>query len=406
MAKLNLALAVHGRFHMFDLAREMRAQGHNVTLFTNYPPFIVKRFGIVQPGVKTDYVHGIMTRVFNLPVLSRMSGNLEGYFHRKFGRWLRRAAMAAEPQGGWDAILCMSGIALEAFQHYRNTKTLCILHRGSTHIRDQWDILNDEELRTGHKVEKPSRWIIQREESEYEACDLIRVQSPFAFSGFLKKGVPDSKIDLIPLGVSRAKFSATDEQVAERTRRITAGEPLRILWTGTFCLRKGAWDLRTLVNQLDPERFSFRFVGTIAEDGQELANELKDRVTFIPKVPQDELPAQYAWGDIFMLPSLEDGFAVVVTQALSCGLPAMVSKNTGSSLFIKDDVNGWVVPIRAPEVMRDILNDLDQNRAKLVGIIKSMNTLSPPGSWEDTAAMTIEDITNRCAIKSSMHAMS
>jgi len=83
-----------------------------------------------------------------------------------------------------------------------------------------------------------------------------------------------------------------------------------------------------------------------------------------------------------------------------------VSKNTGSSLFIKDDVNGWVVPIRAPEVMRDILNDLDQNRAKLVGIIKSMNTLSPPGSWEDTAAMTIEDITNRCAIKSSMHAMS
>jgi len=403
---LNLAFVVHGRFHMFDLAREIAAKGHNVSVFTNYPAFIAKRFGVPANRVYTNWFHGLSLRFLGLPGLSWLTGKWEGLFHRQFGAWAKKALVARQPQGGWDAILSMSGIAEEPFAHFRNTPTLCVLHRGSTHIRDQWEILDQEEKRTGKKVEKPSPWIIEREEKEYQLADLIRIQSPFAYGGFQKFGLPDSKLDIIPLGVSRSKFQMTSQQTEARRRRIANGEPLRILGTGTFCLRKGAWDLRTLVNRLPKDRFSFRFVGKIAEDAIEVADSLKGRVEFIAKVPQDQLPEQYAWGDLFILPSLEDGFAVVVTQALSCGLPTIVSQNTGSSLFVKDDINGWVVPIRSPETMEKILLELDQDRPKLIKILETMNQTNPPGSWEETAQMTMEDIKERSEIKKSMNSMS
>jgi len=405
MKKLNIAFLVHGRFHMFDLAREIASLGHNIKLFTNYPAVVVKRFGVEPHHVVSFLSHGITTRVLGYPPFRYFSASFEPKVNRWFGAWAKSAVKSHEPPEGWDAILCMSGVAEETFSFYQARHTLCVLHRGSTHIKDQWDILETEEKRTGTFVEKPSPWIIQREEREYQLADLIRVQSPFAYQGFLKMGIPDSKVDLIPLGVSRAKFSATPEQIKDRIQRIQDGKPLRILGTGTFCLRKGAWDLAELLKLLPADRFKFRFVGKVAEDAQAIAKNLSHRAEFVPKVPQDELPGQYAWGDLFLLPSLEDGFAVVVTQALSCALPTLVTQNTGSSLFVKDDINGWVFPIRSPKLIAEKLEFLDRNRPQLIQMIQTMNQLNPPGTWEDTAKMTVEDISERSSLKKAMVSM-
>ncbi len=103
-----------------------------------------------------------------------------------------------QPPGGWDAVLCMSGVAEESFQWFRTTKTVCVLHRGSTHIRHQWKLLKEEENRAGLPISKPSDWIISREEREYQLADAIRVQSPFALEGFQQFNSSQSSVALIP----------------------------------------------------------------------------------------------------------------------------------------------------------------------------------------------------------------
>jgi len=396
---IKIAILVHGRFHMFDLAKALLESGIEIYLFTNYPAWAVKKFGLSSPKVFTHPWHGYLTRVIPYLIGEKASKSLEKTFHQSFGTWAKGALTRHQPTGGWDAILGMSGISEEAFQHFANSHTLCILHRLSTHIREQREILDQEEKRTGKYVEKPSSWIIDREEREYQKADVIRVTSPFALNGFLKQGLPTEKVKFIPLGVNRSSFEATKEQKEERLKRVRSGAPLRVLGVGTFCLRKGAYDLEKVIHSTAKENLTFRFVGKVGRDALDISQALKDRVEFLPKVPQDRLHHEYAWGDLFLLPSLEDGFAVVVTQAMSCGLPIIVSENTGANYFVKEGTNGWVVPIRSPEEMGKLLRELNQNREYLANIIENCQETIKPWTWSDVARETIQDLEEQTRLK-------
>ena len=60
--KLKIAVVIHGRFHGFDLVRELLHRGHDVTLFTNYPIWAVERFGVLRDCVRNFWWHGVLTR--------------------------------------------------------------------------------------------------------------------------------------------------------------------------------------------------------------------------------------------------------------------------------------------------------------------------------------------------------
>jgi len=76
-------------------------------------------------------------------------------------------------------------------------------------------------------------------------------------------------------------------------------------------------------------------------------------VEWSPSLPHPQLAERLRGADIFVLPSLEDGFARTVTEALACGLPVISTPNTGASDLIQSGVNGEVVPIRDPQAIAD-----------------------------------------------------
>ena len=76
-------------------------------------------------------------------------------------------------------------------------------------------------------------------------------------------------------------------------------------------------------------------------------------IEWAPPMPHPQLAERLRGADIFLLPSLEDGFARTVTEALACGLPAIVTPNTGASDLIQSGVNGEVVPIRDAQAIAD-----------------------------------------------------
>src|SRR5262249_17361176 len=154
-------------------------------------------------------------------------------------------------------------------------------------------LLDEEEERAGVWVEKPSDWIVAREQREYALADAIHVLGSFPTRSFLEQGVDERKLHPLRLGVEVRGFRASAAVVAERRRRLRAGEPLRVLNVGTFCLRKGALDFVPLLRGLDLRRTCFRFVGPTANDAAHVRRALEGAAEFIGKRPQAELPAEY-----------------------------------------------------------------------------------------------------------------
>jgi glycosyltransferase involved in cell wall biosynthesis len=385
---LKIAIVVHGRFYAFDLARELLRRGHDVTLFTNYPRFVAERFGVPRERVHHHLVHGAAARFLGRLFPGGLGGRLDRVLNTAFGRWAARRVAGQH----WDVVLGFSGASEETFRALAGAGPLRFLQRGSSHIRVQWQLLKEEEARVGRPLEKPSAWIVAREEREYALADAIAVLSEFAHHSFVSQGVAPEKLFRLAMGVNVAAFRPSAEVIAERCRRIRGGAPLRVLNVGTFSYRKGAQDFADLAGRLDPRRFALRCVGPVAADTRALQRRLRGRVEFIGRRPERDLPQEYVWGDVFVLPAIEDGFAVVLTQALASGLPLLTSTNCGGPDLIDEGRTGWVVPIRAPQALAERLEWCDGRRPELVEMVRHVYNGWRPFDWADTARQAEKNI--------------
>jgi glycosyltransferase involved in cell wall biosynthesis len=291
--------------------------------------------------------------------------------HRLFGRWAS-ATIRREP---WDVVYAFSGVAEESLLAPAAGTSLHMLVRASAHIRAQDQLLREEEIRTGAVQDRPSPWMIAREEREYTLADAIRVLSSFAYESFVAQGVAAHKVKLVLSGVQTEAFRPSREQLEQRCQRILSGARLRVLNVGTFAFRKGVWDTATVIDALGTDRFEYRFVGPVASEASGLASQLKGQAAFVPKQAQSDLPSMYAWGDVFMLPSIEDGFPAVLAQAAAAGLPILTTPNGAGGDLVHDGENGWVLPIRSPHSFAERLRWADMNRGKLADMVRATQSL-------------------------------
>lgn len=377
-----IAMVVHGRFHAFDLARALLARGHQVTLYTNYPQWIVKRFGISTEHVESFWFHGLLAR--SVAILQRFGTIvcIEAVLHRLFGHWATRQLKKQQ----WDVVIAWSGISEEILDALPMRGIPCLLTRGSAHIKTQARILGEEEARTNMPQDRPSDWMIQREEREYAKANCILVLSQFARRTFQEFGFTDQKVQITPLGVEVSDFRPDPTIIQKRCDRIRSGAPLHILYVGTKSFQKGMWDLRQVAEQLQHENFQFRLVGPSPRETEVYLNPLYSFVEFISKEPQSALPDHYAWGDIFLFPTIQDGFAVVLTQAAASGLPILATTNCAAPDFVREGKTGWVVPIRSADQIVERLRWCNEHRIELAQMVHNVYERFEPYTWEHAAA--------------------
>jgi glycosyltransferase involved in cell wall biosynthesis len=385
---LKIAIVVHGRFYAFDLARELLHQGHDVTLFTNYPAAIVERFGIPKQHVRSFLLHGIVSRFLQRLNQFEWAPNFEPFIHSWFSQW---AALKLRKER-YEIIQIFSGIAEEALQSLAKEQSIKILVRGSAHIRTQFQLLEEEEQRSNLKIDKPSSWIIDREEREYELADAIVVLSTFAKNSFIKQGFDPNRLKFLPLGTQLTHFRLDLSVIEQRCQRILSGQPLRILTVGTFSLRKGAIDLLKIAAKSDIN-FNFRFVGAIAHDATPLLQSGNKRIELIPKQPEFQLPQMYAWADLFIFPTIEDGYAVVLSQAQAAGLPILATENCAAPDIIETDQSGWILPIRDADRFMEKLQWCHTHRLELAQMVRHVYDDFQPRDWADVA----KDFVHLCA---------
>ncbi len=377
--KLKIAIVVQGRFYAFDLARELIRQEHEVILLTNYPKFTAEKFDIPSRNVRSFLSHGILSRIisffhqrFGLP-------DFEAWLHMSFSRWASRQLV----KENWDVVKVFSGIAEEIFESIGDHCKAKILVRGSSHIRTQSRLLEEEERRAGVKIERPSSWMIAREEREYKLADYILALSTFAKESFIEEGCSPAKLRVLFLGADLSRFRPGKEIIQQRKQRVLSGSPLRVLTVGTFSMRKGALDLVKIASSCSPALI-FRFVGAVADEAKALLRDAR----FIERVPKQfefDLPSCYAWADLFLFPTVEDGYAVVLAQAQAAGLPILTTSHSSGPDLIRSSQTGWVLPVHNPDAFTNQLNWCDHHREGLAQMLQNIYEEFQLRDWSSVA---------------------
>lgn len=102
-------------------------------------------------------------------------------------------------------------------------------------------------------------------------------------------------------------------------------------------------------------------IGSLSHEMNPLIRRYEGVFRHIPFVPNEQLLQYYGRSSVFVLPSVEDGFAVVIGEAMACGLPVITTYNTGAADIIAHGRHGFVVPIRSPEAIGEHLELLYRN---------------------------------------------
>lgn len=195
---------------------------------------------------------------------------------------------------------------------------------------------------------------LERKTRELELADVVVCPSDFVVESLPAAVRSGKRIILAPFG--------SPESATAEPRR--AGAKLRVLFAGAMTQRKGLADLFEAVRRLRRSDVELVVMGTPMVPLEFYRREGPEFV-YEPPRPHAEVLALMQRCDVLCLPSIVEGRALVVQEAMSAGLPAIVTLNTGAADVVADGRNGFVVPIRAPEIIAEKLAWLADHRSAL-----------------------------------------
>ena len=224
--------------------------------------------------------------------------------------------------------------------------------RGWRTVLGQIDPGPAEERRVASSIPAPENYW-RRWRHECELADQIIVNSTWSRDALLKEGVSANKIRKIPLAMTPPRDAAHFQRVYPKTFDVT--RPLRVLFLGQINVRKGAAQLLEAAQLLADEAIEFWFVGPKQIDADKSSG---SRIKWFGAVPRSRVDEFYREADVFILPTLSDGFGLTQLEAQSWKLPVIASRFCGAVVqhgrngLILEDVSGESIAATLRELLR------------------------------------------------------
>ena len=207
-------------------------------------------------------------------------------------------------------------------------------------------------------------WALWREECKL--ADRIVVNSEWSREALVRRRVPHEKTSVIPLAYEVIRLPDHETmrpQKREYPDRFTFERPMRVLFLGLINLRKGVARLLEAARILRDEPVEFWMVGPV-EIAHASAIGNAGHVKWFGPVTRKQATEFYRDADVFILPTLSDGFAITQLEAQAHGLPVIASEFCGK--VVDNGRNGIVLeePTAAciAAAVRDCLADADRLR--------------------------------------------
>lgn len=238
----------------------------------------------------------------------------------------------------------------------------------------------DQRLRTPF-----SRWMDKRlpgrvevRRQEFALATVVLANSTFTRDSYAATGCDLGKVRVLPLGAP----PPVPPEVALRGGG-QADETLRLLWAGTFSIRKGA---HHLVEAWRRHRLGqgarLDVYGSVALP-ERMLSPLPEGIHFHQSVPRDELMAAYTRADALMFPTLCDGFGMVVTEAWSRGLPVLLTRRAGAADLARDGENGRIFAAADPDAIAGVVHWCQEHRSDLKAMRRAARQTAASRQWSD-----------------------
>jgi glycosyltransferase involved in cell wall biosynthesis len=183
---------------------------------------------------------------------------------------------------------------------------------------------------------------------ECDAADWIVVNSEWSREALVQAGIPAARIVVIPLIYQPPAMPTPPAPRKAPARGFNASRPLRVLFLGSLIVRKGIHHALEAARRLRQQPVEFYFVGI---PGVDLPADLAEhpRLHWVGAVPRSRTHDYYRLADLFLFPTVSDGFGLTQLEARSWGLPLIVSRRCGD--VVRDGETGVLLRENSPEMI-------------------------------------------------------
>lgn len=288
--------------------------------------------------------------------------------NRQFEKWVGQVVAGERPA----AVFCYNTSALESFSAAKSIGALRVLDQTISDLRFGFEILQDEaQAHPEFADSMPLTQIkenIDRNSEELERADIVVVGSEFAKHSLIEHRVCADKIVTISYGANLPKFAVSGRRSGV----------FRVIFVGQISQRKGIKYLLEAVKRLALPNLEVVLVGAVLGSGAGLAP-YRDCFRLVGNVPHGEVPRYLADSNVFVYPSLYEGSAIAVYEALASGLPVITTPNTGS--IVREGVEGYVVPIRDVGAIEEKLLLLYENPDRCAELGRNARRRAEQFTW-------------------------
>jgi glycosyltransferase involved in cell wall biosynthesis len=338
---LDLAFAATNPCHLYSLAQATASLGETTTFYSGYPAWRLPRPHLTQ--LRTNSLRTLVTYgLLRLPERLRpRSRSLFLWQDRNFDRWVGHVL------DRHDLVHAMPGQALETFRRAKALGVKTVLNHATGPSRHRVSVMRGEYEKAGFSLERVTVYddaFWRREEEEYALADLHCAASTLVQAQLIAAGVQPEQIWVVPYGAAPDVFFPASGK--------SSGE-FRILFAGQVSLRKNVSTLLRAVEKLRRPEWRLDVFGTVSSEasGEFARYQGRTPVRLHGPVGQRQLAEEMRRSSVLVLPSLEEGFGLVVVQALACGTPCVVSNAVGAKDMINHRENGSVFPAKASDAL-------------------------------------------------------
>lgn len=357
MAKKWICSQIGAREH-YAIPRALHQTGRLSALYTDYWAGKMVRF--VSPKTNVGTLHSLAARfhpdLADAPVHSwnlqspgwllrekhqaRTGSPYLGFIHtgQCFATKVLKAMEERDHAARCDVFFSYDTGAMETLDWCRKQGIKCVLNQMDPN-RVEMDLVREEEKRwPGWQLttaNTPEEYF-ERRQREWALADRVVVNSDFCRRALIRQGVAPEKLFVMPLCYERS-----GKNQPPKTRGSGPGQSLRVLFLGQVILRKGIQYLMEAARKLEGEKIHFDIVGPVGISAKAVAS-APGNLSFHGRATRDQVASWYGQADLFVLPTLSDGFAITQLEAMAHGLPVITTPCCGE--VVTDGVDGFIVP--------------------------------------------------------------
>jgi len=292
--------------------------------------------------------------ILRLFLLKTKLSQIFGLTGEKLGNWLYPildSQVAKHHLQELTAIYSYEDIAAQTFEQAKKQGILCLYDLPIPFYQTPRRIMQEEAelfpgLATSIQTINEPDWKLQRKHQEIELADHIFVASSVTKQSLLDIAISADKISVIHYGSPVEQFKPQPK----------VDDCFRVIFTGRFSPLKGIHYLLQAWKELNFKNAELLLVGENRFPDGWLEKYYSGVYRHIPSISHFVLNEYYSQGSVFVLPSLIDGFGLSAVEAMACSLPVIVTFNTGAKDIITDNVEGFIIPIRDVEAIKEKLD--------------------------------------------------